>query len=120
MSKKKLGPKEQQLKFLEEMKWPPLLEIEGQKIQLDEMDVSWTFCTVLNMRWADAKVIDDITERKFLWTKAQMIAQAMEEQQQKVENKSKQLEQSIDNKIQQMNQETFEEGVEKVTQQLNL
>ena len=80
MSEEKVNPKEEQQKYLAEMEWPPVLELEGQRVQLDEMDVDWTFCTVLNMRWKDTKLLKDVDERKFLWNKAQMMALALEQQ----------------------------------------
>jgi hypothetical protein len=69
---------------LDKESWPPRLQIEEGKepIQLHELDVSWIYCTVLNMKWGDAQSVTDVLERKFLYNKAMIISQAMVEQQQ--------------------------------------
>ena len=107
---KELNPKEVQQKHLNEMPWPPILELEGQEIQLDEFDVNWTFCTVLNMRWADAKQVTDEGERRFLWSKAQIMAAAMQQQADEIDAKKRETEQVLRAKMEDLKQQSFQEA----------
>ena len=110
---KELNPKEMQQKHLDEMDWPPILELEGQTMQLDELDVNWTFCTVLNMKWSDAKKVEDINERKFLWSKAQIMAAAMQQQSDEIDAKKRETEEVLRAKMEQLKQESFQDAAAK-------
>ena len=59
-------------KMFAEAPWPPTVQFDEKEepVTLTEMDVSWIFCSVLGMKWNDAQLLTDTTERKFLYNKA--------------------------------------------------
>ena len=98
---KEMNAKEAHQKHLEDMPWPPLMKLEeGEEFALDELDVNWMYCTILNMKWVDAKSITDITERKFLYNKCLIMAESIRSQQMDIENKKAEVEQQLKNQLQ--------------------
>ena len=72
---------EQMMVELENQPWPPNVQYkEGDEPKtITELDVSWVFCTVLGMKWADAQKVEGI-ERQNLYAKAMQVSRMLEEQ----------------------------------------
>ena len=95
-------------KRIMEEQWPPMVQMnetlesgdEPEVVQMTELDVSWMLATVLKMKWTDVQGITDDLERRFLYNKAMWIAQAMNEESSKLEEKKSELEAQLDAKIQ--------------------
>lgn len=95
--------KQEHEEFLDKMEWPPSIPVDdGSQVKLTEMDVNWMFCTVLNMKWRDAKEVTDLKERKFLYNKALLMAQSIREQNEDIESKKAEVEQQIRKQVEQM------------------
>ena len=100
---KEMNPKQAHQKHLEDMPWPPLMKLEeGNEFALDELDVNWMFCTILNMKWVDAKSITDIAERKFLYNKCLIMAESIRSQQMDIDNKKAEVEEQLKQQLQDM------------------
>tara|TARA_B100000131_G_scaffold317671_2_gene360099 strand:- start:116 stop:442 length:327 start_codon:yes stop_codon:yes gene_type:complete len=85
------------------VEWPPLLKIgqgdETQEIKLTELDVNWALCSLLGMRWADAKAVDDPLERRFLYNKAMDIVAQQATQKDELEEQRERMEKKIDDQL---------------------
>ena len=95
-------PKSTEEQLLSE-EWPPMIQVEDdQVVQMTELDVSWLLATTLKMKWHDVQAIEDNLERRFLYNKAMWIAQAMNDETAKLEEKKNMLEEKLDKKIEEL------------------
>ena len=93
-------PTESMLETLDEGEWPPVVNVDKEvDFKLTELDISWTLCTVLGMSWKDAVSVDDEHQRKFLYSKALVIAEGMQKAQAEAEERKQQMEREIRSKL---------------------
>jgi len=108
---KELNPKEAHQKFLDEQPWPPKLQVGEHIVELDELDVSWTLCTVLKMRWLDVQKVTEVAERKFLYNKAMMVAESLGKEQEEIDAKKAEVEGALRRKLESLEKEPLAESI---------
>ena len=89
---------------LMELDWPPTLSVgagdgKTQEIKLTELDINWVFCSLLGMKWSDAKAVDDPLERRFLYNTAMDIAHAQDTHRSELEEQRNRMEEKIDTQL---------------------